>query len=168
MPTSRRHCSQPEPSKLPCSATGPIPKSFLSLMSSPRSDDIPQDPFQMRIRDTTITLIFGKYGKPPSARDALSYRDTLLYLLFRAQAEIVKNVVTNRGDGTIPTPNIIWRHAHHFVTVNQHLQLPWSILSQSLMGLMDFYDRFYAMTLSVMILEDKAGILGELTVGIGY
>lgn len=137
-------------------------------MSGPRSDDIPPDPFQMRIRDTTITIIFGKYGKPPSARDALSYRDTLLYLLFRAQAEIVKNVVANRGDGAIPTPNIIWRHARHFVTVNQHLQLPWSTLSQSLTGLMDFYDRYYVTTLSVMILEDKAGILGELTVGMGY
>ena len=121
----------------------------------------------MRIRDTTITLIFGKYGKPPSARDALSYRDTLLYLLFRAQAEIVKNVVTNRGDGTIPTPNIIWRHARHFVTVNQHLQLPWSTLSLSLTGLMDFFDRYYATTLTMMILEDKVGILGELTVGMG-
>ena len=127
----------------------------------------PQDPFQMRLRDTTITLIFGKYGQPPSVRDALSYRDTILYLLFRAQTEIVKMVVANKGDGTIPTPNIGWRHGRHFVTINQQLQMPWSTLSQSLVGLMDFYDRFYATTLTIIILEDKAGILGELTVGAG-
>ena len=164
----RLYGSQLEISELLFEASGPIPESCSVLMSDPRSDDIPLDPFQMRIRDTTITLIFGKYGSPPSARDALSYRDTLLYLLFRAQAEIVKNVVTHRGDGRIPTPNIIWRHAQHFITINQHLQLPWSTLSQSLIGLMDFYDRYYVMTLSVTILEDEAGILGELTVGMGY
>lgn len=129
---------------------------------------MPTDPYQMRIRDTTITLIFGKFGPPPAPRDQNYYRATLLNILFRAQAEIVKHVVENRGDGTIPMPNLIWRHARHYVTINQHLTLPWSTLSQALVGLVDFYDRFVEMALRMTILDDNLGILGEVTVDSGF
>ena len=91
-----------------------------------------------------------------------------MYVLFKAQTEIVKGVVENKGDGTILTPNLIWRHGTMYVTVNQHLELPWSILSKALVGIVDFYDAFYQTTCSVTILEDKAGILGEVIVGTGF
>lgn len=121
----------------------------------------------MRLKDTSITLLFSNYGKPPTGRDALAYRATLLYILLGAQAEIVRSVVENRGDGLIPFPNKTWRHGPTYVKMNQLLQLPWSVLSRSFMGLMDFYDRFYLMPLLVTILDDKKGILGDITVGSG-
>lgn len=119
----------------------------------------------MHLKDTSITLLFSNYGRPPAARDALAYRARLLYILYRAQAEIVDEVVKNRGDALIPLPNKIWSHGPTHVKLNQLLQLPWSILSRTFTALMDFYDRFYEMTLLVTILDDKKGILGDITVG---
>ena len=89
-------------------------------------------------------------------------------MLFRAQTEIVQGVINNKGDGTILTPNIIWRLGRSYITVNQHLELPWSTLSETLVGIKDFYDAFEPIMCSVTILDDNKGILGEVIIGSGY
>lgn len=124
---------------------------------------LPPSPYQWRIKGTTLSLVFGNFRGPPALD-----RARIVSLFFRAQTEVVNGVIENKGDGTIQTPNLIWRHGRMYVTVNQHLELPWSTLSKALVGIMDFYDAFYETACSVTILEDKAGILGEVIVGEGF
>ena len=132
-----------------------------SLSPSLRRVDLPPSPYQWRIRDTSLSLIFDKYaGSIAWVR--------LVSILFRAQTEVVQGVINNKGDGTILTPNMIWRQGRQYVTVNQHLELPWSNLSNVLMGIYDFYGVYEPTLCSVTILDDKEGILGEVIIGSGY
>ena len=86
-------------------------------------------------------------------------------MVFRAQTAIVQEVIDNKGDGTIHTPNIIWWRGRYYITVNQHLELPWSTLSKTLVGINDVFDNYAPTMCSVTILDDKEGILGEVIIG---
>ena len=89
-------------------------------------------------------------------------------ILFRAQNEIIQGLLENRGDALIRTPNMIWRQGKLYVTVNHHLELRWSVLAEALDGIFNFFGAFYDTTCSVTIFDAKAGILGEIIVGMGY
>ena len=109
---------------------------------------LPPNPYQWDIEDTSIRLIFGRYS-------GIVDMNSMIKILFRAQTEMVTGLVANKGDGMIPTPNLSWRLGILYLTVNQKLELPWSVLSRALVGLNDFYDTFYPLQCTVSILDMK-------------
>ncbi|KAL8732432.1 MAG: hypothetical protein Q9181_003967 [Wetmoreana brouardii] len=71
-------------------------------------DDEPKDPFQMRVSQSKISMIFGGFSNPYTHFNPLQLPD----IAQKAQSEIVKEVAKNHGDGRLVQPNFQWCSAH--------------------------------------------------------
>lgn len=121
-------------------------------------NDYPRDPFQLRVPDTTTTLIFGKYGPP-------IHFETFLNLISKAQYQTVQDVIAARGDGPVSRSKFKWTEKIHHVTISRPLaqeDLTWLMLADALEGLRLFFDGLQGwFETKFTILDDTAGIVGS-------
>ena len=81
---------------------------FQSALTNFHSNDDLPDPFQMRVYQTSVSMVFSGFSKP-----YIHFRDVELFDIgHKAQYEIVQAVVQNRGDGPIAQPNFEWCSFH--------------------------------------------------------
>lgn len=120
--------------------------------------DYPVDPYQMRVPDTTTSLIFSKYGPP-------IHFQTFLELIGKAQYQLVQGVIAARGDGPVPQTKFEWSEKKLYISISRPLaqeDLTWLMLADTLEGLRLFFDGLQGwFELSVTILDDIAGPVGE-------
>ena len=121
----------------------------------------PPDPYQLRVPDTSTSLVLGKYTGPITD-------STLLAILAKAEYEVVKSVVQARGDGPIAQPTFEWRHGRTYVRMQHELVLSWLTMAEALYGIVQFgYDYGY-LGCEFSVLDDTAGVVASGSVGIGY
>lgn len=111
----------------------------------------------MRVPGTTTSLIFSKYGPP-------IHFQTFLELTARAQYQVVKAVVTARGDGPVPQPNFEWCEKRLCIRISRPLaqeDLTWLMLADTLEGLRVFFGGLHGwFETSITILDDTVGPVG--------
>lgn len=130
-------------------------------MSEPATsaNDYPIDPYQMRVPDTTTSLIFSKYGPPV-------HFETLLNLVARAQYQIGHAIVAAHGDGPVSRPNFLWSEGRLYLRISRPLaeeELTWLMLSDTVEGLRLFFAPRGWFETSITILDDTAGPVGSGT-----
>ena len=111
----------------------------------------------MRVRDTTTSLIFSKYGPP-------IHFETFLNLIARAQYQIGRAVVAAHGDGPVPQPNLQWSEGRLYIRISRPLaqeDLTWLMLADTLEGLRCFFGHYGWFETSITILDDTAGPVGS-------
>lgn len=153
--------------------TGPLPLTVTSVnttlgsqlpanISAPGPakgpNEYPIDPYQMRVHDTTTSLIFSKYG--PSI-----HFQTFLELIAKAQYQIIGAVTAAHGDGPVSQPNFEWSEKRLYLRISRPLaqqDLTWLMLADTLEGLREFFDGLQGwFETSITILDDTAGPVGE-------
>ena len=79
--------------------------------------------------------------------------------------DIVQGVVKDHGDRRISQPNFDWHLGRLYVRTNSpQLQLTWSMLSQALQGILDFWP----VITEFQIIHDTQGFVATGSVGYGY
>lgn len=123
------------------------------------------DPYQARVPGTATQVIFSGFTNPHTKIDAADF----FYVGYKAQSDIVRNVIRNRGDGPIAQPNLRWDRYKTALTINHKLdnELTWSTLSQAVEGVINFgWDVGFLTVKQITILDDVLGIVG--TGGLTY
>ena len=137
---------------------------YLTRESSQRLKDYPIDPYQMRVHDTTTSIIFSKYGTP-------IHSQTLLELIAEAQYQVVQEVIAAHGDGPVLQPHWEWSEKRLYLRISRPLAreyLTWLMLADTLEGLRNFFDDLQGwFETSFTILDDTAGPVGEGIVTFG-
>lgn len=125
--------------------------------SSPSLNDYPIDPYQMRVPDTTTSIIFSKYGPP-------IHFETFFNLVAKAQYQVTKAVAAAHGDGPVSQPSFEWSEQKLYIKFSRPLaqsDLTWLMLADTLEGVRLFFggSRGWFET-SITILDDTAGPVG--------
>ena len=111
----------------------------------------------MRVRGTTTSLIFSKYGPP-------IYLQTFLELVAKAQYAIIGEVVSAHGDGPVPRSTVEWSEKSLYLDISRPLardDLTWLMLADMLEGLRVFFGVQGWFETSITILDDTAGPVGD-------
>ncbi|KAM0801908.1 hypothetical protein BDR22DRAFT_887961 [Usnea florida] len=126
--------------------------------------DYPIDPYQMRVHDTTTSLIFSKYGPP-------IHFQTFLELVAKAQYQIVQAVIAAHGDGPVLQRNFEWSEKGLYLRISRPLarqDLTWLMLADTLEGVRDFFNGLQGwFETSITILDDIAGPVGDGIIAFG-
>lgn len=133
------------------------------ITSPPSLNNIPPDPCQYHVHGTTTQIIFSHFSKPVRTVDG----SKLNHIIARAQFEIVQSIVKNRppGDGLIAQPNFDWHLGRLHIRINNpDLRLKWSVMSETLEGIRDWYP---VMT-EFGILDETGVLVGKGSIGEGY
>lgn len=120
--------------------------------------EYPIDPYQLRVPDTTTSLIFSKYGPP-------IHFQTFLDLSARTQYQVVKAVAAAGGDGPISQSYLEWSEGMLNIRISRPLaqdDLTWLMLADTLEGLRYFFHDLQGwFETSITILDDTAGPVGS-------
>lgn len=131
----------------------------------PTNADLP-NPYQMRVKNTPTTLIFGKYSYP--LPPILPFDVAVVVEI--AQYEVASSMVSAKGDAPIAQPTFEWRYEMYrtYIRMQQHSvgTMRWETMSQALHGIMQFgwtFNHFVAFEFTV--LDDK-GVVATGDLGV--
>ena len=138
------------------------PKFVLTVLPRSPLKDYPRDPFQLRVPDTTTTLIFSKYGPP---LDLLSIAN----LLAKAQYALIRSIIAASGDGPVSQLRYEWTEGRTFMRIWRSSganYLTWLMMTDTVEGVRVFFDDLRGcFEMQVTILDDTAGVVGGGSVG---
>ncbi|KAL8764836.1 MAG: hypothetical protein Q9194_006817 [Teloschistes cf. exilis] len=158
----------------------PAPLNATTLLSR---DDLPTDPYQQRIPQTTLYLVFSGFRSPLSPFNPLQ----LIDIGFQAQSDIVDMMNFNRGraegGGKVPMPNLEYYSYHAggpggrgkgkavFLRWNHRAvdgELTWLMLSKAIRGVVSFgWMTNFVLCKRISLVDDRLGVVaeGELVFG---
>ncbi|KAL8707758.1 MAG: hypothetical protein Q9220_007278 [cf. Caloplaca sp. 1 TL-2023] len=146
----------------PVLAAGPLtPRANPSVQASL---NVPNQPSQVNVPGTTISVILDKY-QPVIPIEATRY----LWILASAHYSIIKSILAAPNDPIIHTPNLEWHLGKPFISSNtREFKMTWEMLAHALQGIDNFYDNYGFMLLTATVLDHNLGWVGTIEVGSGY
>lgn len=131
-----------------------------SASEYPPTNADPPNPYQMRVKNTATTVIFGHYSYP--IPPILPFDVAVVAEI--AQYEVAGSMVAAKGDAPIAQPTFEWRHETHsrtFIRMQQHSvgTMRWETLSQALHGIMQFGWTFNHFVMFQFTVLDDEGVV---------